>query len=88
MLPGASLLRIEGGGITIVTGQIKNDHGDLLGNAIPKVTIVKHARFLQEECVDLEQEVEITGRIERRRSAVSRLGGRRSDALWHSQRDR
>ncbi len=45
---------------------IKDDRGDLLPSAIPKVTIVKHARYLPEDTSgNAGQEVDILARIEK-----------------------
>ena len=45
---------------------IKDAQGDLLGSAIPKVTIVKHARYLPEDTSgDAASEVDILARIEK-----------------------
>jgi len=58
--------RRDGGRITIVSVQIKDERGDLLPSAIPKVTIVKHARYLPEDgSGDLGAEVDILARIEK-----------------------
>ncbi|MBI2209980.1 MAG: asparaginase [Deltaproteobacteria bacterium] len=58
--------RREGGRIARVAVQIKNDQGELLAGAIPKVTIVKHARYLPEDSSgDPAAEVDILARIEK-----------------------
>lgn len=45
---------------------IKNDDGNLLSSAIPKVTIVKHARYLPDDTSgDASAEVDILARIEK-----------------------
>jgi hypothetical protein len=45
---------------------VKDAHGDLLGSSIPKVTIVKHARYLPEDTSgDAGSEVDILARIEK-----------------------
>jgi hypothetical protein len=45
---------------------IKDAQGDLLGSAIPKVTIVKHARYLPEDTSgDASSEVDILARIDK-----------------------
>jgi hypothetical protein len=45
---------------------IKNDAGELLATAIPKVTIIKHARYLPEDTTgNADQEVDILARIEK-----------------------
>jgi hypothetical protein len=52
------------GKITPVAVRIKDAQGALLGTAIPKVTIVKHARYLPEDASgDAEAEVDILARI-------------------------
>src|SRR5437763_14035558 len=52
------------GGIIRVAVRIKDAQGALLGAAIPKVTIVKHARYLPEDASgDAEAEVDILARI-------------------------
>src|SRR5712691_1035688 len=52
------------GRITPVAVRIKDAQGALLGAAIPKVTIVKHARYLPEDASgDAEAEVDILVRI-------------------------
>ena len=49
-----------------VTVPVKDAHGALLGTAIPKVTIVKHARYLPEDASgDAAAEVDILARIEK-----------------------
>jgi hypothetical protein len=46
--------------------RIKDEHGDLVATAIPKVTIVKHARYLPEDSSgDPAAEVDILARIEK-----------------------
>jgi len=57
--------RRDGNRIIRVPAPIKNESGDLLANAIPKVTIVKHARYLPEDpSGDPALEVDILARIE------------------------
>jgi hypothetical protein len=54
------------GRITPVAVHIKDAQGALLGSAIPKVTIVKHARYLPEDASgDAAAEVDILARIAR-----------------------
>jgi hypothetical protein len=49
----------------MVTVPVKDAAGDLLAAAIPKVTIVKHARYLPEDTSgDASSEVDILARIE------------------------
>jgi L-asparaginase len=68
-----SLLPEQVIGVTRVDGsirqasiQIKDADGGLVGGAIPHVSIVKHARYLQETVgVEPADEVEVTARIER-----------------------
>ncbi|MGE5218464.1 MAG: asparaginase domain-containing protein [Chloroflexota bacterium] len=58
--------RIQGSKVGTMAVQVKDAHGDLLGIAIPKVTIVKHARYLPEETSgDASGEVDILARIEK-----------------------
>jgi hypothetical protein len=52
------------GRITQVTVRVKDAQGAILGAAIPKVTIVKHARYLPEDASgDAEAEVDILARM-------------------------
>jgi hypothetical protein len=54
------------GRLSTVTVRIKNAQGDLLGSAIPKVTIVKHARYLPEDSSgNPAAEVDILARIDK-----------------------
>ena len=54
------------GRITTVSVPVKDAQGSLLGTAIPKVTLVKHARYLPEDTSgDPEAEVDILARIEK-----------------------
>jgi L-asparaginase len=54
------------GRLTRVSVRIKDAQGELLGTAIPKVTIVKHARYLPEDASgDPGAEVDILARLER-----------------------
>jgi hypothetical protein len=54
------------GRLTRVTVRIKSAQGELLGTAIPKVTIVKHARYLPEDpSGDPAAEVDILARIDK-----------------------
>ena len=66
-LPGSvEGTRRVGGRNTKVDVQIKDEHGDLVPTAIPKVTIVKHARYLPEDgSGDPAAEVDILARIEK-----------------------
>ena len=46
--------------------RVKDDRGELLATAIPKVTVVKHARYLNDDgSLDPAGEVETLSRIER-----------------------
>lgn len=57
--------RLQGSAVTTVTVAVKNGAGELLGSAIPKVTLVKHARYLPEDTSgDAGSEVDILARIE------------------------
>ena len=65
--------RVQSSKVVAITVPIKNDAGELLPTAIPKVTIVKHARYLPEDTTgNADQEVDILARIEKnlRRCAV------------------
>jgi L-asparaginase len=56
--------RRTNGRLTRVSARIKDADGELLGTAIPKVTIVKHARYLPEDSSgDPAAEVDILARI-------------------------
>ena len=58
--------RLDGGRIIRSAVKIKDTQGNLLPTAIPKVTIVKHARYLQEdETGSAASEVDILARIEK-----------------------
>jgi hypothetical protein len=58
--------KVQGSKVATVGVTIKNDHGDLLPGAIAKVTIVKHARYLQDDTsADASSEVDILARIEK-----------------------
>jgi hypothetical protein len=58
--------RKDGGTIRTVTVRIKGEGGSLLPTAIPKVTIVKHARYLPEDdSGSAASEVDILARIEK-----------------------
>ena len=57
--------RVQGSTIGIIAVPIKETTGDLLAAAIPKVTIVKHARYLPEDTSgNASSEVDILARIE------------------------
>jgi hypothetical protein len=54
------------GRLTMVAVRLKDPQGALLGTAIPKVTIVKHARYLPEDASgDPAAEVDILARLEK-----------------------
>ncbi len=58
--------RVQGSRVTTVTVAVKDGQGNLLPNAIPKVTILKHARYLPEDTSgNADQEVDILARIEK-----------------------
>lgn len=62
-VPGS---RGNGSNVEMASVQIKGPQGELLGSAIPKVTIVKHARYLPEDTSgDAASEVDILARIEK-----------------------
>ncbi|MGZ8477615.1 MAG: asparaginase domain-containing protein [Candidatus Binatia bacterium] len=57
--------RVQGSTVGIIAVPIKEAIGDLLAAAIPKVTIVKHARYLPEDTSgNASSEVDILARIE------------------------
>jgi L-asparaginase len=58
--------RVQGSTVVTVSVQIKDDTGELLLTAIPKVTIVKHARYLPEDTTgNADEEVDMLARIEK-----------------------
>jgi L-asparaginase len=58
--------RVQGSTIVTLSVPIKNDAGRLLPTAIPKVTIVKHARYLPEDTTgNADEEVDMLARIEK-----------------------
>ena len=58
--------RVEGSKVGTIAVSIKDGAGDLLPAAIPKVTIIKHARYLPEDTSgDATGEVDILARIEK-----------------------
>ena len=58
--------RVQGSRVVTIGVAIKNDAGELLPTAIPKVTIVKHARYLPEDATgNAEMEVDMLARIEK-----------------------
>jgi L-asparaginase len=58
--------RVEGSKVGTIAVSIKDGAGDLLPAAIPKVTIIKHARYLPEDTSgDANGEVDILARIEK-----------------------
>jgi hypothetical protein len=57
---------VQGSKVGTAPVSIKDAQGDLLGSAIPKVTIVKHARYLPEDTSgDASSEVDILARIDK-----------------------
>ena len=67
--------KFEGSRIGTGTVAIKDKNGDLLGSAIPKVTIVKHARYLPDDTSgDPSAEVDILARIEKNLRDASLAG--------------
>jgi L-asparaginase len=67
--------RVQGSRIETITVQIKDAQGGLLGTAIPKVTIVKHARYLPEDTSgDASSEVDILARMEKNLRAAPLAG--------------
>ncbi len=58
--------RVQSSKVVAITVPIKNDAGELLPTAIPKATIVKHARYLPEDTTgNADEEVDILARIEK-----------------------
>ncbi len=58
--------RVQGSKIGMIAVSIKDANGDLLAAAIPKVTIVKHARYLPEDTTgNAGQEVDILARLDK-----------------------
>jgi L-asparaginase len=67
--------RVQGAKIATVAVTVKDSQGDLLPTAIPKVIILKHARYLPEDTTgNAEQEVDILARIERNLHAAPLAG--------------
>jgi hypothetical protein len=59
-------VRREAGALRTVTVRVKNDRGELLGAAVPKVTIVKSGNYTADDEVrDAGSEVDILARIEK-----------------------
>jgi L-asparaginase len=58
--------RVQGAQVATISVPIKNAAGELLPAAIPKVTIVKHARYLPEDTTgNAGEEVDMLARIEK-----------------------
>ena len=58
--------REDRGRIVTVPVRVKDERGDLRATAIPKVTVVKHVRYLNDDAsLDPSGEVEVLARIER-----------------------
>jgi hypothetical protein len=58
--------RVQGSNVGTIAVAIKDADGNLLSDAIPKVTIAKHARYLPEDTSgDASSEVDILARIEK-----------------------
>jgi hypothetical protein len=58
--------RVQGSKVGMIAVAIKDAGGNLLSSAIPKVTIVKHARYLPENTSgDASSEVDVLARIEK-----------------------
>jgi L-asparaginase len=58
--------RVQGSQVATISVPIKNDAGQLLPTAIPKVTIVKHARYLPQDTTgNADEEVDMLARIEK-----------------------
>ena len=68
-------LRVQGSTVGAISVPIKDREGKLLPSAIPKVTIVKHARYLPEDTSgDANAEVDILARIEKNLRAAPLAG--------------
>jgi hypothetical protein len=58
--------RVQGSKVGAIVVPVKNSEGNLLATAIPKVTILKHARYLPEDTSgEANGEVDILARIEK-----------------------
>jgi L-asparaginase len=67
--------RIQGSRVGTIAVPIKDDNGNLIPTAIPKVTLVKHARYLPEDTSgDAGSEVDILARIEKNLRAAPLAG--------------
>jgi hypothetical protein len=67
--------RAQGSKVATISVSVKSSGGNLLATAIPKVTIVKHARYMPEETSgDAGGEVDITARIEKNLHAAPLAG--------------
>ena len=67
--------RVQGSKVGTIAVAIKDSDGNLLSTAIPKVTIVKHARYLPEDTSgDASSEVDILARIENNLRAAPLTG--------------
>ena len=64
--------KVQGSTIKIITVKIKDAEGNLLPAAIPKVTIVKHARYLPEDTTGNRRRRSRYSRAHRRRICVMR----------------
>jgi L-asparaginase len=57
---------VHGSTVVTISVPIKNSLGELLPTAIPKVTIVKHARYLPEDTAgNADEEVDLLARVEK-----------------------
>ncbi|HVO96406.1 MAG TPA: asparaginase domain-containing protein, partial [Terriglobales bacterium] len=67
--------KVQGSKVGTIAVAIKGAEGNLLSSAIPKVTIVKHARYLPEDTSgDASSEVDILARIENNLRAAPLAG--------------
>jgi L-asparaginase len=58
--------KVQGSKVVMIGVAIKNEAGELLPAAIPRVTLVKHARYLPEaDALGADDEVDILARIEK-----------------------
>ena len=58
--------KVQGSKASLINVPVKDREGNLLSGAIPKVTIVKHARYLPEDTTgNAEEEVDVLARVEK-----------------------
>lgn len=67
--------RVQGSKVEAIAIAVKDPNGNMLARAIPKVTIVKHARYLPDDTSgDASSEVDILARIEKNLRAAPLAG--------------